>query len=79
MNHTKPMRCEEALKNLFLYLDQDLNPVKRQQMEQHLVACRSCYSRAEFERKLKEKLADLGRGQVSEPFQQRINALFHKF
>ena len=45
--------CEEALRRLFEYLDAELHGDPHREMEQHLERCRSCFSRAEFEKRLK--------------------------
>lgn len=48
--------CEQALRHLFDFLDHELAPHERQAMQRHLSVCRGCYSRMEFERRLKDRL-----------------------
>ncbi|MGH7528085.1 MAG: anti-sigma factor family protein [Gemmatimonadales bacterium] len=71
--------CEEALRLLAVYLDGELHGTEHEGVERHLKACRSCYSRAEFERRLKAELGRLGREDVRPAFEQRIRQLITSF
>jgi anti-sigma factor RsiW len=73
------MTCEEALALVAALVDVELGPVDRQAVEHHLDTCRSCYSRAEFERRLKQQLAGIGRRDVDGTFEERIRALIGRF
>ncbi len=75
----KEIGCEEALRRLFGYLDRELDAKHHSEMEQHLRTCRACFSRAEFERRLKTRLAGAGRQQPSPEFEQRIRRLLWNF
>lgn len=68
-------RCEDALRLLAQYLDHELSDGDHAAVAQHLQTCRSCFSRAEFERRLKGELAGLGASEVSPALQDRIRAL----
>lgn len=71
--------CEQALQRLFDFLDHELADEERDAMQRHLHTCRSCYARADFEQRLKGKLATL-REQVPTPSaQQRIRRLLDSF
>jgi anti-sigma factor RsiW len=74
-----PINCEEALRLLAAFLDRELHPGERQGVERHLEACRSCYSRAEFERRLKGEIGRLGREEISPAFEQRVRRLLDSF
>lgn len=68
--------CEEAVRRLAAYLDRELDPAKSDEVEEHLERCRSCYSRAEFERRLKERIRrDLRVGEVPPEFEERVRTL----
>jgi anti-sigma factor (TIGR02949 family) len=79
MKKTKTIGCEEALKHLLAYLDQEVGPAKRREMEHHIEICRSCFSRAEFEKQLKTQLQEAGRESVNASFEKRIKTLLGRF
>lgn len=57
-NDIPSIECEEAIRKLLEYLDNELQQHDHQVMEKHLHTCRSCYSRMEFEKKLKHKVSE---------------------
>jgi len=73
------INCEEALKQLLAFIDHELADGDRESLEHHLRACRSCFSRAEFERHLKGKLRALASDDTSGTTRDRIKALIHTF
>jgi anti-sigma factor RsiW len=79
MNGEMITNCEEALRRLATYLDGELDVTERDSVEHHLRLCRSCWSRAEFERQLKAQLGDLRRAGVRPDFEQRIRELISQF
>lgn len=79
MSEAKIITCEEALRLLAEHLDGELDGAHRHEVEKHLSLCRSCFSRAEFERRLKSQLATLRQQPVQPSFEQRIRALIGRF
>lgn len=80
MSGIRALTCEEALRFLAAYLDGEFEPgADRDGIEQHLARCRACYSRADFERRLKERLAALGQVAVRPEFAQRMQQLMSTF
>lgn len=73
------LTCEEALRFLAAYLDGELAGASERELQSHLARCRSCYSRAEFERRMKQELAALGRADVPPAFSERIRRLLSRF
>lgn len=71
--------CEDALRLLAAHIDRELDAPTRDQMESHLETCRSCYSRAEFEKRLKQHVATLGREPVRPELADRVRTLIHDF
>ena len=69
------MRCEDALRLLAMHLDRELPAATDSDVERHLALCRSCYSRAEFERRLKTQLGALGAAEVPASLETRIRRL----
>lgn len=55
----REIECEEALGRLFEFLDHELEAEERDAMQYHLSRCRSCFSRANFEQRLKQRLREL--------------------
>lgn len=79
MSEPRSIGCEEALLVLFTYLDGELEAPHRQEVEEHLHRCRSCFSRVEFERRLKAHLAELRNEPVPSAMEARIRALIGHF
>lgn len=52
----RTIECEEAIRLVLDYLDNEMSEDDHDAMEQHLHTCRSCFSRVEFEKRLKGKL-----------------------
>ena len=48
----EPIDCREAKERLTDYLKQELTPELAGEVHEHLVRCRSCFSRARFEETL---------------------------
>ena len=71
--------CATALRLLAEFLDGELSDQTHDHVAHHLETCRSCFSRAEFERRLKEQLRSLGRNDVRPSFEQRIRNLVAAF
>jgi mycothiol system anti-sigma-R factor len=70
--------CEEVLRVIFAYLDGELEVMEQARVEAHLERCRSCFSRAEFERRLKGHVTALARDPVSPAFEDRIRSLIDR-
>lgn len=71
--------CDQALRQIFEYLDRELGDHDHGAMERHLEACKGCFSRMEFERLLKGKVRGLREEKASESAAQRIKALLKDF
>lgn len=63
---------------LAAFLDREVTPTEDERVQAHLQTCRSCYSRAEFERRLKESLVPLRRESPNPDYEQRIRQLLQK-
>lgn len=75
MRKIRPVDCEQALEHIFELIDHELKGEEHEAMQHHLDACRSCFSRVEFERRLKAKLKALREGQTSGSSRERIEKL----
>jgi anti-sigma factor (TIGR02949 family) len=79
MSNSTTIDCEEAVRLLAAFLDDELPAGTHAGVDRHLERCRSCFSRAEFERRLKGEIARLGREEVTPLFEQRIRRLLADF
>jgi anti-sigma factor (TIGR02949 family) len=73
------IRCEEVIAHLLTYLDGEIDAARRAQIDRHLEECRGCFSRAEFEKALREKLRQVGSVRPSARLQKRVKALIEEF
>ena len=71
--------CEQALRKIFQFIDHELGGSEREAMQRHLHTCKSCFSRAEFERRLKEKVGGLREKQEVPEVRRRIGRLLKTF
>jgi anti-sigma factor (TIGR02949 family) len=79
MPDVRKISCEEALQRLYEHLDHALSAGDTAEIEHHLKTCRACFSRVEFEKRLKERLAAIGREQAPEALQNRVRELLRRF
>lgn len=79
MSDPSTINCEAALRLLATYLDGELDDAEREDVARHLKTCRGCYSRAEFERRLKTELDELRREEIRPPFEERVRRLISEF
>lgn len=73
------LNCEDVIEKLMEYLDRELDEQLQQEIDEHLEICRGCFSRAEFERRLKARIAEAGKVTAPERLRQRVAKLTHKF
>jgi anti-sigma factor (TIGR02949 family) len=79
MSDLKPINCDEALRLLAAFLDHELRFDEGEGIEYHLQTCRSCFSRAEFERRLKGEITRLAREEIPPGFEERVRRLLGSF
>lgn len=73
------LSCEEAISRLFDYLDSELDADTQRRMERHLETCRGCFSRAEFERRLRQRVVETGEAKAPDSLRRRVRALMDRF
>ncbi|MCE8018001.1 anti-sigma factor [Halomonas sp. MCCC 1A17488] len=76
---SKAMSCEEVIERLFDYLDRELDPQEATDVERHLHRCRDCFTRAEFERRLRARVTATGTAKAPPRLHQRIRTLLDRF
>jgi len=70
------MGCLEAIEALYAYLDGELgDPDSIADFEHHMGHCSSCYSRAEVETLLTDRIRKLSKNQASDELQNRLRKL----
>jgi anti-sigma factor (TIGR02949 family) len=79
MNDRDKLRCEEVIAHLLSYLDGEIDDAKRAQIDHHLGECRGCFSRAEFEKALRDRLRQTADAQPPASLQGRIKSLIDQF
>lgn len=71
--------CEEVVERLFDYLDHEMDSDTSAEIERHLERCHDCFSRAEFERRLRERVARSGQQEAPERLRRRIREMIGRF
>ena len=71
--------CEEVISKLYDYLDQELGGSTQVDIDEHIKDCRECFSRAEFERALRKKVAGSIEADTPEDTRNRLEALIKRF
>ena len=64
--------CQEAIGTLYTFLDGELTPDRRQQIQHHLEECAPCFQAFGFEAELKALIARKCRDEVPESLRQRV-------
>jgi len=74
--NTVDIGCMQAIETLYAYLDGELDdPNSVREFEHHMSHCRSCYTRAEIEGLLTERMRQSSRQKAPEALQSRLQEL----
>ena len=65
-------RCDDAVHQLYLYLDGELTPQKRDLIQHHLDGCPPCFEAYDFEAELRIVIAQKCREQVPDHLRVRV-------
>ena len=68
----KAAGCDEALENLYLYLDSELDAVTSDRIRAHLDECHGCVHSFEFEKRLKSVVKERLDEDVPDVFVARL-------
>ena len=68
------VNCEEAVHELYTYLDGELTEVRREEIRIHLDYCGPCGGAAEFEAELRKVIANRCKDRVPDSLIQRVAA-----
>ena len=67
--------CAEAVRQLWEYLDRELDPADRERVEQHLAFCRTCCGELEFAEELQDFMARQGQDDLPADVRKRLESL----
>lgn len=73
------LTCEEVLEQLFAYLDEELDDQRLAAIDQHLQRCRDCFTRAEFEKRLRARLREIGTVPAPKRLRQRVKEVLDRY
>jgi mycothiol system anti-sigma-R factor len=68
----QPVNCDEAVHQMYHYLDGELTDERRTQITEHLNFCGPCGGAAEFEAELRLVISNKCRDHVPDSLRQRI-------
>jgi mycothiol system anti-sigma-R factor len=68
------LNCEEAVHELYVYLDGELTEERREEIRVHLDYCGPCGGAAEFEAELRRVIANRCRDRVPQTLIERVAA-----
>lgn len=74
------MNCEESLEKLWQFLDKELDGASSDELQRHLDECRHCFSKVEFEQRLRTMLRRSCTGEQAPPeLRERLSRLVRLF
>ena len=76
---TPKLDCKEVLSMLYAYLDREVDAPTETEITEHLHDCRECFSRAEFEKRLKQRVSEAGSVETPEEVRRRLKFLIKNF
>lgn len=76
---TSKLTCSEVMVRLYAYLDSEVDDLTELDIEEHLDECRECFSRADFEKRLRARVAKSGETKAPSDVQQRLRKLIQQF
>lgn len=71
--------CDEVMRQLFDFLDGEVEITAEDKIHHHIEECRSCFTRVEFERQLKSRVRGAGKDSAPESLRNRITDLMRDF
>ncbi len=75
----RTLNCDEAIRMLFEFLDNELEPNDHAAVDAHLHKCRACFSRMEFDKRLHGMIKAPEIAVAPDALRQRIRKLTKRF
>lgn len=69
------IRCSEAVRQMWEYLERELDPANRERVEDHLAFCRRCCGELEFAAELRRFMARTPDLDLPPPIEARFETL----
>lgn len=76
---SEPITCEEVIEQIYLFLDQELDSTLSDRINEHLERCRDCFSRAEFEKRLRARVREAQEAEAPEHLHRRLQRVLNEF
>lgn len=73
------MTCEEVMEQLFEFLDQEIDKDLSDRIDEHLARCRDCFTRAEFEKRLRARINQAAEVEAPERLRRRVQRVLDEF
>lgn len=72
---TEEMTCEEVIEQIYQFLDEELDSALSDRINEHLERCRDCFTRAEFEKRLRARINEAAEVEAPERLHRRLQRL----
>lgn len=69
--------CTEAVRQLWAYLEREIDPVERRRIEEHLALCRRCCGEMEFAEEMRRFMARRPEVEIPQGVMTRMEELIH--
>lgn len=76
---TRELSCEDVIDKLLEYLDREIDAETERDIARHIETCRACFTRAEFERKLRERVTETGEREAPDSLRRRIRSIVARY
>lgn len=74
------MNCRECLDQMWQYIDGELDLASSDELQRHLAQCRECFTQAELERRLKERMRRVCGGEHAPArLRERLAKILHLY
>ena len=73
------LSCEQVIQGIWKFLDHDMGPKDVTDVQKHLDLCRGCFSRMEFEKRLRVEMQKKTDHCCPEKLKNRIKSLLDLF
>ena len=76
---TQKISCADVLSKLYAYLDNEVDAPTEAFIDEHIHECRECFSRAEFEKALRKRVASTVEVSTPDETRSRLESLIKRF